>query len=34
MEEADKGWLMIRISVSRWMFFWYQLTWAVSDKGP
>jgi len=20
MEEADKGWLMIRINVSRWMF--------------
>jgi len=34
MEEADKGWLMIRIGGVGECFFWYQLTQVVPDKGP
>jgi len=33
MEEADKGWLMIRIGVSGLVFFSYWLTWVFLDKG-
>jgi len=32
MEEADKGWLMIRIGLRVWVgecFLWYWLTWVV-----
>jgi len=33
MEEADKGWLMIRIDEWVNVFFWYGLTRVVPDKG-
>ena len=32
MEEVYKGWFMMRIGVSWWMFFWHQLTWIIPDK--
>jgi len=35
MEEADEGWLMIRIGVKLGeCLFWYWLTLVVTDIGP
>jgi len=34
MEEADKGWMMIRIGVWVKCFFWCRLNQVIPDKGP